>query len=696
MAENISIDRTSFPADGGTFTINITKDSPGTWGVVYVPQASWYSVTEKTDVTPFLYTIEVFVDRNDTGSTREMNISVTIDGLSELFTITQESEGLVAAEIVAYSPQGNISASGGSLTIDIYASNGIDSQTTAASDSAFCILASTQHGISSGGYTCTRFVFTFAENTGTASRSATITFTATDGSNTATATLSKAQAAPAVQSGSLAVANASATASATSASAVVTATDMRTSTLAVTTTAFTFVTSAYIQASGNTIVLALTFPANTATAARTENITISGTDNYGNTLTATMVLTQAGTNVTNTISAAWRSAQGYDGILDYAGGREEALVTFTGSWSGDMALSYPALPSGVTISTPAATIIRAEYTGGNIEGTQIIPITISRTGSDSVVYSATLSLTLQASGVFPIWADTLGHITSAEDFEDYELQENGRPFYTGRAFAYPDEDNISVNLSRVVAPYLTGYFKDVEFFAAGAFLGRFTFVRDYSYNPEMDYSADQWLNRPINGRIPSGVQLSASKWAAAAGGTMRVTDESGSVVVNETMAKGLNVGRWTSGNIGKVYTLGDESYKVVNACQGALLRYVNAYGAEDFFLVEGVAKKKDTITRATYEKDAVALSADFESTDYQNTMAAEWTGTTGWLTDAQSLRMRQLVESVSVYMLDLSTGQEIPVLMRDKALDYKTFYTNGRKLINYTLTWTESQTKIRR
>lgn len=666
------------------------------WGLVSVPQASWYSVTEMTNVTPFLYTIDVEVDENRTGNTRGMNISVTIDGMGELFTITQESEGQVAAEIVAYSPQGNISASGGSLTCDIYASNGIDARTTAASDSAFCTLASTQHGISSGGYTCTRFVFTFAENTGTASRSATITFTATDGSNTATATLSKAQAAPAVQSGSLAVANASATASATSASAVVSATDMRTSTLAVTTTAFTFVTSAYIQASGNTIVLALTFPANTATAARTENITISGTDNYGNTLTATMVLTQAGTNVTNTISAAWRSAQGYDGILDYTGGREEALVTFTGSWSGDMALSYPALPSGVTISTPAATIIRAEYTGGNIEGTQIIPITISRTGSDSVAYSATLSLTLQASGVFPIWADTLGHITSAEDFEDYELQENGRPFYTGRAFAYPDEDNISVNLSRVVAPYLTGYFKDVDFFAAGAFLGRFTFVRDYSYNPEMDYSADQWLNRPINGRIPSGVQLSASKWAAAAGGTMRVTDESGSVVVNETMAKGLNVGRWTSGNIGKVYTLGDESYKVVNACQGALLRYVNAYGAEDFFLVEGVAKKKDTITRATYEKDAVALSADFESTDYQNTMAAEWTGTTGWLTDAQSLRMRQLVESVSVYMLDLSTGQEIPVLMRDKALDYKTFYTNGRKLVNYTLTWTESQTKIRR
>ena len=134
----------------------------------------------------------------------------------------------------------------------------------------------------------------------------------------------------------------------------------------------------------------------------------------------------------------------------------------------------------------------------------------------------------------------------------------------------------------------------------------------------------------------------------------------------------------------------------MDACQGALLKYVNAYGAVDYFLVEGVAKKSDKITRASYEKDAAALSPEFESKDYQATMEAQWTGTTGWLTDAQSARMKHLVESVEVYMIDINSGDEIPVCMTDGSLDYKTFISNGRKMVNYTLKWSESQKKIRR
>ena len=89
------------------------------------------------------------------------------------------------------------------------------------------------------------------------------------------------------------------------------------------------------------------------------------------------------------------------------------------------------------------------------------------------------------------------------------------------------------------------------------------------------------------------------------------------------------------------------------------------------------------------------LSQQFETKDYQAAMEATWQGHTGWLTDTQSMRMKNLVESVEVYMLDLATGDEMPVVMRDSSLEYKK-YINGRKLVNYTLAWTESQKKIRR
>lgn len=692
----ISIDRSTFPAEGGSFRINITKDDNKTWGVITIPTTTWYSVDDMNDMSTLLYQVDVTVDENSSGAQRTMSIGVTVDDQSELFSITQDSVASLSADIRAYTPPGNVSASGGNITVDVYANGGTDSLSTATSSHSDCTLTSTTHGVTSGGYICTRFVFTFAANSTTSTKTTTLTFTVSDGNSTATATLSKTQNASSVAMGTLSVANVSVAASATTASALITATDIVTSSIVVTTTTFNFVTSAVINILSGQIYLVATFPVNSTNNTLTDTIGISGTDNYGNTITASMTLTQLGNSVTNTISPAWRTLLGYDGILDYTGGREDALVTFTGSWNADMTVTTGTLPAGVTVTKISASVLRAEYTGGNIAQTIVIPITVSREGADSVTYTATIDLTLLASGVFPIWEDTKGTIVTNDDFEDYELQENGTAFYSGRAFAYPDEQDITVNIARVTAPYLTSYYMDVDFYADATLLGSYTFVRDYSYDRSMDYTSDLWLNAPINGRIPSGIEVSVSKWGAAAGGSMQVTDANGTLVVNDTMAKGLNESSWISGSIGAKYTFGDWAYEVVDVCNGALLKYVNAYGAVDYFLVEGITKKKDSITRSSYEKDADALSSEFETTDYQATMEAGWTGTTGWLTDAQSARMKHLVESVEVSMIDLATGDETPVVMRDSSMDYKTWRTNGKKLVNYTLSWKESQKKLRR
>ena len=687
----ISIDRTSFPAEGGTFTINITKTSNVTWGVITIPTATWYDVITMDNISPYLYEITVDVDAN-TGSARTMSISVTAGEESESFSVIQASPNSLAAQIVAVSPTGNIAATGGNVTIDVYADGGDDSLTSGAVTGTGISLTSTTHGVTSGGLTCTRFVFTWANNPNTSTRTATFNFMVRDGGgNTATASTTKTQAAALVNQGSLSVADATVIASVTSAEATITATSMNTATIVVTTSTFNFVTTASVQVSGGNLVVALTFPANTG-AARSETIAIEGTDNWGNTLTASMTLTQGAAGATRSITASWDNG----GYLGFEGGSETASIVYTGTFSGDASVTYGTLPDGVTVALTSNVALEVTYSGGNIPESIYIPITISRTGSDSVVYSVDLVFVLAASGVFPIWQDIMGTIVSDEDFEDYELQSGGALLYAGRAFAYPDESNINVNVSRVVAPYLTGYYIDVDFYADNTLLASYEFVRDYSYDPTIDYTQDQWLNRPINSRIPSGVKLSVSKWGASAGGSMQVTDEGGALVVNETLDKGLNTAEWISGSVGKSYTFGSESYEVVDACRGALLKYVNAYGAVDFFLVEGVAKQSDQITRSSYEKDAAALSRDFETKDYQASMEANWTGTTGWLTDAQSLRMKHLAESIEVYMVDTTTGEDIPVVLKDTSLAYKTFDNEGKKLVNYTLKWAESQKKIRR
>lgn len=691
----ISINTSTFPAEGGQFIIGITKESLGPWNVSVSPEA-WINYTYTDNISPNYCELHIDISENTIAADRVATLTAGDNYFTESFTLMQYGTGTtISAEIESASPSGNIAASGGQVTIDIYSNGGNDSLTTASSDQAYCTLTTTTHGVTSGGKTCTRFVFTFAANTGSTNRSATLTFTVDDGNgNTATTTLTKTQLGVVVQQGTLSLGNMSVAATDTSATGGISYTNMDTSTLTASGTA-AWVTGAQVQIQGGQYVCLLTLTANTG-AARTDTITITGTDIWGNTITATATLTQGASGSTHKISPAWRTGLGYDGILTWEGGQEQALITFTGTFTGDTSISYGSLPDGVTISLASDTILNASYTGGNIARTQIIPITITRTGNDNVVYSAILNLTLSAGGVFPIWEDVMQHIVSDEDWEDYQLQEGGADFYSGRAFKYPDEADIQVNVSRVVAPYLTTYFMDVDFVNDGVVLGSYTFVRDYSYDRTMHYTQNLWLNAPVNGRVPAGARLSVSLWGATSGGSMQVTDEGGSLVVNEAIAKGLNVGEWISGMPGKSYSFGGWKYEVVDACRGALLKYVNAYGAIDYLLVEGVAKKTDKITRASYEKDAAAMTKDFESKDYQATMEATWKGTTGWLTDSQSLRMKHLVESVEVYMVDMSTGEEIPVTMRDSSLEYKTFDNNSRKMVNYSLSWTESQKKIRR
>lgn len=691
----VSIDTSTFPAEGGPFIIGITKESLGPWNVTVSPEA-WINYTYTDNISPNFCELHIDISENTIAADRVATLTAGDNFFTETFTLMQYGTGTsISAEIESASPSGNIAASGGQVTIDIYSNGGNDSLTTASSNQAYCTLTTTTHGVTSGGKTCTRFVFTFAANTGSTNRSATFTFTADDGNgNTATTTLTKTQLGVVVQQGTLSLGNMSVAATDTSATGGISYTNMDTSTLTASGTA-AWVTGAQVQIQGGQYVCLLTLDANTG-AARTDTITITGTDIWGNTITATATLTQGAAGSTHKISPAWRTGLGYDGILTWEGGQEQALITYTGTFTGNASISYGSLPDGVTIALANDSVLNAYYTGGNVSQTKVIPITITRTGDDNVVYSAILNLTLSAGGVFPIWEDVMQHIVSDEDWEDYQLQEGGVDFYSGRAFKYLDEADIRVNVSRVVAPYLTTYFMDVDFINDGVVLGSYTFVRDYSYDRTMHYTNNLWLNAPVNGRVPAGARLSVSLWGATSGGSMQVTDEGGSLVVNEAIAKGLNVGEWISGTPGKSYTFGGWKYEVVDACRGALLKYVNAYGAFDYLLVEGVAKKTDKITRASYEKDAAAMTKDFESKDYQATMEATWKGTTGWLTDSQSLRMKHLVESVEVYMVDMQTGEEIPVTMRDSSLEYKTFDNNSRKMVNYSLSWTESQKKIRR
>ena len=194
----ITINRNTFPASGGEFTLIITKSDYLLWTDVTIGSESWYSVLSSQSTGAQTWEVVVDVDENLAPANRVMSILVETEAEQETFEIIQDAAAVTPvpeAIVDSISPAGNIAASGGNLTVDVIADNATDSLTSAAVSvgGGFVTLVSTTHGILSGGNLVTRFVFSFAPNTSASSRTATLSFTVSNGTQTDTVSITKTQ-----------------------------------------------------------------------------------------------------------------------------------------------------------------------------------------------------------------------------------------------------------------------------------------------------------------------------------------------------------------------------------------------------------------------------------------------------------------------------------------------------------------------
>lgn len=192
----IAINISTFPASGGEFTIKITKSDYLLWSSVMPETVSWVNVIFSEQISATEWEIVVDVDENTSAATRVWSISVETEVEQKNFNITQAAEIVQPEAFVdTVTPAGNISASGGNLTVDVRAENGVDSLTSVsvAVGGNYVTLVSTTHGISTVQGTVTRFVFAFAANNTTSSRTATLSFTVSNGRDTDTVSITKTQ-----------------------------------------------------------------------------------------------------------------------------------------------------------------------------------------------------------------------------------------------------------------------------------------------------------------------------------------------------------------------------------------------------------------------------------------------------------------------------------------------------------------------
>lgn len=277
----------------------------------------------------------------------------------------------------------------------------------------------------------------------------------------------------------------------------------------------------------------------------------------------------------------------------------------------------------------------------------------------------------------PCWMDY--YYEGGTETLDYYVEADGIGIiYYGRAYLQPGKRSIKINISKIVQDYLKNEIEDVEdilnpdyYLGSGDAVKLFylykndgTLLKEYNYRYDWSYEMadlyDEVLTTPINGhRDPRMIAL---------GTDLR----DGEYYVTE----------WKN----DLYTTGH--------CGNYALYYLQRNGGYAAFLIEGNATKTDSYQKYSYNMAFNNTKAEFEEKVYHSEISTTWEMSTGWLKDNEAENLAfNLLASNCVYLHDLRKNKLIPVLIANNNAEYKTFKNQGKKMVNFTITLTESQKK---
>ena len=341
--------------------------------------------------------------------------------------------------------------------------------------------------------------------------------------------------------------------------------------------------------------------------------------------------------------------------------------------------------------------------------------------------------------IAPIWKDHFVTLGGGDviPFRIRVQDESGDIIYNGKSHIKPGENTNSIRINDICADYLTNAlpalsqaeFSALSFplnFVVEAFLqadpeevpqwevvDEVQFMNNWSYDNSYN-PATMGMSFPVNGHVDSRQWLFFSVYnAQSVTATFTFTDGTTSQVVfpveitaelsDELVRSLISAGSGTAGidlsewdNVASV-TIGGKVFQVVTDCKEWVLYYVNAYGGWDSLLIEGNTIERDSLKRHTREIEYDNRNISNRGTqNYVNEITKSFTLHTSWMSDAESLRMHHLLNSPEVYLFNINTGDMIPVVLNNTTTDYKTYKSNGGRLVNYTIEATIAQDRIRR
>ena len=321
----------------------------------------------------------------------------------------------------------------------------------------------------------------------------------------------------------------------------------------------------------------------------------------------------------------------------------------------------------------------------------------------------------------PIWKDyyvNFGNVTSV----DYEIRlTDGTTIFSGRSYRRPNETSLQVKINDICADYLESLQMKTEegfasndvatefrvFNSSGTLIKSVTFVNDWSY--DYDRKDTGVLSDPINRifdvRMPLLYSISKAQTilieAQDTNADFSIDFSSDFYIGNDRMWEVVaeNAGTLTLRNIfehGEV-KVGSLLYTGLRSCCTHALYYINAYGGWDFLLLEGRTIEKDSYTRQEHQKEYNNSNvAERGTRNNLNEVVKSYILHTGWMKNDEAAKMHHLLGSTEVYLYDLEKDRMIPVVITDNECKYKTFQSEGGKLVEYEINVKVAKQMIRR
>lgn len=325
----------------------------------------------------------------------------------------------------------------------------------------------------------------------------------------------------------------------------------------------------------------------------------------------------------------------------------------------------------------------------------------------------------------PIWKDVEyefggSDVTYGIYTETRYVPPGGRPenvvyidnlIFKGRAYAKPNEPTIKVNINKVCQNYMGETYLKFDGSATGVgnafnkfklkdengtLLHTYYFVGDWTYKP----LTLGLKTNPITPYIGDGQKLFFSLLAQSKRTVewgLRYYDGKSDYSNVEQLTNGFETEIMLPARNENVsmFSFGDKSYSVLPKCQcGWVLYYLNPNGGYDWFTITGRVTRRDKLQTYTITQNFNNTTTDFGKKRYLSTIGINYQINTQWLTQAQSDRMWELLESNQVWLHNLETDEIMPVIITDTDIEHKQ-KTRTNKLISYQINVELSQGRER-